>query len=113
MSDAKADSNVKDFDAISASRRKERGIGPQFKLVGKVWPCLPGIPAWRMAVFSASESTTFMDALTFLGSLVAEKEREKFIEAIKNDDVTVEILNDVIAWLMEEYSNLPPTSPGS
>jgi hypothetical protein len=44
-----------------------------------------------------------MDALTFLGSLVAEKEREKFIEAIKNDDVTVEILNlDLGAVITEE-----------
>lgn len=104
---------IKDFDAILAAERQGRGEGPSFRLLGTDWKCLLGIPAWKMAVYGEKETTTFMDAVRFLASLVVEDQREEFLEKIKDDSITVDILNEVTGWLMEQYAERPPSGAES
>ena len=106
-------SEIKDFDAIRAAKRREKGEGPSFRLLGVDWHTLPAIPAWKMALYGEKAEITFMDSLIFVSSLIVESEREAFLEAVKDDEVDVDTLNDVIGYVMEEYSGRPPTGDES
>lgn len=105
-----ASERYRDFDAILAEEAAAaEDKKPEFALGGEIWVCRPGIPAWEMAKFSAQERTSYAGTIEFLTSLLeGDDAKDEFMLLLEsNSAITVDILNQVISFVMEQYGGRP------
>lgn len=109
-----AKSRFKDFGA-----GVEKDSGPlSFKLHGEEFHCVPRIQGQVLLDLVAKSGDTSpqgsADTMNMFFLNVLQDESYKKFEALTRDKdkiVEVQTLAEIVSWLMEEYSDRPPTQP--
>jgi hypothetical protein len=109
-----AKSRFKDFGA-----GVEKDASPlSFKLHGEEFQCVPRIQGKVLLdlVAMAGDTSPQGSADTmnlFFKSVLRDESYEKFEALTRDKDKIVEVqtLAEIVSWLMEEYSDRPPTEP--
>ena len=105
----------KDFGSGSNSAPKE---APVFKLHGEEFTCKPAIQGkvlLNLAANSSGDDPAKAAGVIddFFGYVLAEDSSKRFQDLLVDPDriVTVETLSEIVAWLVEEYTERPNQQP--
>lgn len=105
----------KDFGSGSGNAEKEPLA---FKLHGEDFSCRPAIQGKVLIDLAKSGNSEDPSAAAetiekFFDVVLVDSDRERFQALLVDPDriVSVETLSDIIAWLMEEYTNRPNQQP--
>ena len=89
-----------------------------FKLHGEEFHCKPAIQGKVLLDMVATASSDDQGAATavimnFFNSTLTEESSKKFTALLETSDkiVTVEVLGEITAWLVEQYSGRPQQGP--
>ncbi len=105
----------KDFGSGTGSTPKE---APVFKLHGEEFTCKPAIQgkvlldlAANSAGDDAAKAAGVIDS--FFGYVLTEESGKRFESLLVDPDriVSVETLSEIVAWLVEEYTQRPNQQP--
>lgn len=107
-------SPFKDFDAIIAARREQKGEPPRFRLAGTEFTCVPELAAHAVVEVAESENGVIA-MIEFMKKMIVPEQRQAFQDLIDSDDtvISMETLKDLSDWLGEYYTGAPKEAPES
>lgn len=89
-----------------------------FKIYDEVFDCRPSLPGrvlLSLVAQSGDDGSGIAKAIDgFFDICLLEESRKRFNDLLDDSDrvVTVEMLGEITAWLVEEYSSRPTKGPG-
>jgi hypothetical protein len=104
--------SFKDFDA---DVREAEGEPITFKLAGSTFTCVHPIPigiSMAMAGAMTKDELTQMNVVArSLKALIVEEQHDQWDQALMRV-TSIEVLKDLVAWIVGEATNRPSVAPG-